>query len=534
MATPQLDNLPDRRVKPSVLRSFMGHKRAGSDGTALPATQVLIPPPSPPKASFDGPYRAPAFPSFPMNAGPLSELQQNQQDHAERSPNKLRSGRTITAPLDSPRSPERRDRSPEKRGFSTVSLKTLRSKDPAKLAKSKENEPRSPKKTRSAANLVGLLSLPKSSKSVAKLADQDVARLAKDQENRTPPSSVGSEMGPLPPIYAQFASQASTPLTPTAYPQEDFFGPQRPRNESDASLLEGIVLKQRPKSFQPPFVTKKKSNVGLKDETRGNNEEVQRSKPLAWATGAKNLHANPLDRLAGISSSKAEINIAKTTAPSIDPQDVDKHLEAMLDRRNIPENQRYKMRNLNNTIKMEFIRQDWAELQAKEVPGSSGGDSVAAIKSSKDSSREREGRPKHARGESWTLSRGKSKDRANSKKPKGEGTLGRHFRSRSTDSIASERPTSSASSSTTSLLAKVKGQLTPKDFVQYLGKVQKPELVEVGKLHKLRLLLRNETVAWAEEFIRHGGMKEVVGLLQRIMNVEWRYIILCSHVLVHG
>ena len=56
----------------------------------------------------------------------------------------------------------------------------------------------------------------------------------------------------------------------------------------------------------------------------------------------------------------------------------------------------------------------------------------------------------------------------------------------------------------------------------YLRRVTKPEVVEVGKLHKLRLLLRNETVSWTEEFIEFGGMKEIVELLYRIMGVEWR------------
>ena len=62
----------------------------------------------------------------------------------------------------------------------------------------------------------------------------------------------------------------------------------------------------------------------------------------------------------------------------------------------------------------------------------------------------------------------------------------------------------------------------PEDFISYLRKVQKPELVEVGRLHKLRQLLRNETVAWVDVFIDKGGMAEVVGLLYRIIAVEWR------------
>jgi hypothetical protein len=57
-----------------------------------------------------------------------------------------------------------------------------------------------------------------------------------------------------------------------------------------------------------------------------------------------------------------------------------------------------------------------------------------------------------------------------------------------------------------------------------MREVQKPALVEVGKLHKLRLLLRNETVGWVDAFISDGGMHEVVQLLYRIMKVEWRLV----------
>lgn len=64
----------------------------------------------------------------------------------------------------------------------------------------------------------------------------------------------------------------------------------------------------------------------------------------------------------------------------------------------------------------------------------------------------------------------------------------------------------------------------PQDFVKYLQKVQRPQEVEVGRLHKLRLVLRNERVAWVDSFITMGGMMEVVGLLRRIMKVEWRCV----------
>jgi hypothetical protein len=62
----------------------------------------------------------------------------------------------------------------------------------------------------------------------------------------------------------------------------------------------------------------------------------------------------------------------------------------------------------------------------------------------------------------------------------------------------------------------------PDEFIKYLKKTTKPHDVEVGKLHKLRLLLRNETVDWVDTFILDGGMTELVALLHRIMEIEWR------------
>jgi len=60
------------------------------------------------------------------------------------------------------------------------------------------------------------------------------------------------------------------------------------------------------------------------------------------------------------------------------------------------------------------------------------------------------------------------------------------------------------------------------EFIAYLKKTTRPQDVEVGKLHKLRLLIRNETVDWVDNFIQDGGMTELVALLHRIMVIEWR------------
>jgi hypothetical protein len=84
--------------------------------------------------------------------------------------------------------------------------------------------------------------------------------------------------------------------------------------------------------------------------------------------------------------------------------------------------------------------------------------------------------------------------------------------------------TSLAKSTSASFLSKLQKPAAPEEYVSYLRKVQDPKEVEVGKLHKLRLLLRNETVQWVVTFITLGGMAEIVGLLHRIIEVEWRYV----------
>lgn len=65
-------------------------------------------------------------------------------------------------------------------------------------------------------------------------------------------------------------------------------------------------------------------------------------------------------------------------------------------------------------------------------------------------------------------------------------------------------------------------QQTPDEFVAYLKTETKPEKLEVGKIHKLRLLLRNETVAWVDSFVSQGGMTVLVDIIRRIIKVEWR------------
>lgn len=501
-----------QRSKSSVLRSFIGHRKNNSDGAVLQPAALI--PTTPhvvgPELSLD--IGMPGFTRQQPRA--LGELQQNQQDQGSRSPKKYRGeGR----------------QSPTKSTFGTISLKSLAVKESEKTTKSRDPSPSKPKKAKSSTNLAGLLLRPKSSKNVNKLADEEAVRAAKDKENRTPPSSIGTDYAPPPPIFAQFTSQL--PPSPTVDVSDPFTAHSSNYTASPGGNFhdDGIVMKQRPKSFHPSY-TPKQGGVAHSTESRGRTgnpkhaEEEKAQKRRTWGKGTTaTTRPGLLGAFPGLGS-RTKSATSTTSEPLIDPKDIDKHLEAMLDRRNIPENQRYKMRNLNDTIKMEFIRQDWAETQTAKPdrPGTDGSDTSMEVKNNVATPDLAGTKRKKHRSMTFTKGGSGKSPASPTKKSKPEGTLGRHFRNKSTDSVVSDRPLSSGSLTTTGIFSKVKGQQGPADFVTYLRKVQKPEIVEVGKLHKLRILLRNETVTWTEDFIRQGGMKEIVDLLHRILKVEWR------------
>ena len=508
-------NTHHQRTKSSVLRSLMGHRRDNSDGSAVPSSG-LIPTTGAQLSSQGLPIETPPgyhhlAPKLSLQA--LGELQQNRQDQNPRSPE--RSQEQSQAPT-----------SPQKGTFATMSLKTLALKDSSKPSKGKESTSATkPKKAKSATNLSALLSRPKSIKNLKQLMSDDDARSTKDKENRTPPSSVANEHAPPTPIYAQFASQnfgfpGSSQLT-----RGDPFGKHV---EGAAGRPVGLSAgegfgKPRPKSFQL-YGTGTEIRLGSDDAKDGrfkNGADDGARKRMTWGKGGTSSRPSAKSVFHGFGG-RSKSSTSVKSEPFIDPKDIDRHLEAMLDRRNIPENQRYKMRSLSDTIKMEFIRQDWAEAQAKlERPTAD--ESVLSTDGSASGGPDKESSKKHTRGLSLTIGKGNNKTPSSPKKQKTDSSLGRHFRSKSTESVASEHVSPSGETvSNGGIFAKVKGHQRPADFVSYLRKVQKPELVEVGKLHKLRLLLRNETVAWTEEFIKQGGMEEIVGLLHRIMSVEWR------------
>lgn len=194
------------------------------------------------------------------------------------------------------------------------------------------------------------------------------------------------------------------------------------------------------------------------------------------------------------------------------------------------------MRSLKTSVKADFIKSHKAEIEAsssKNVsPESTGArskpstpteeemnaddkrelESYVQAESQKAKTSVKRNRP---RTRTFTFSKGTSSP---SKRAKSDNSND----AKSSNIPKSPSSTSLGKSTNSSVFGKTPKPTVPEEFVSYLRMVQRPEKVEVGKLHKLRLLLRNETVSWVDGFIRLGGMAEIVDLLHRIMQVEWR------------
>lgn len=502
-----------QRAKSSVLKNFV-HRRQPSRGEALvpePQSVAIEQLPESSRTNMGAVLRPPPF------GVPLGERRENQQEPPPR----------LSRPSGEQQQQQGRDYYARGRSLSPTKVSSnpfhrSSSKDASKASsKGRETSPSKPKKTKSGTNLAGLLSRPKSLKNIYKFASEEESKMVKDKENRTPDGTMDAGVT-TPPIYAQFTSDAS--VRKQLQRQSVEIGVRNTSSQEIQGSLRPAV-KARPKSFQvtPSTPQPNSSSWAAKPDALSGGRRND-SNPLAG--GAKSQRSKVFGMLTGKghSRSKSVTSSPTTTEPAeplLDPGRIDELLEAMLDRRNIPENQRYKMRNLNDTIKMEFIRQDWAETRAAQgsTENLAGKEDSGAVATGSDNESEK---PKRSRGKSFTFSRDKKEGNSPTKKSSREGTLGRHFRSKSTESVVSEDPASASSAPNTNIFSKIKLQQGPGDYVNYMRKVQKPELVEVGKIHKLRLLLRNETVAWIEEFMQKGGMKEIIGLLHRIMDVEWR------------
>lgn len=278
-----------------------------------------------------------------------------------------------------------------------------------------------------------------------------------------------------------------------------------------------------------------RASSGENDSTRndsassktGASDRSRKASALESSTPTPAREESNPKRLSRVQAAISAFNAKERDADvhrHLNSKDLESEFEKLLDARNIPHNMRDKMRSLDTNIKADFIQKDRTENGTPHSAGTS--DSRRGRgKESKDDRRsdDRKSSRSRSRSRGFTFGRGSSSP---SKKARPES--GTYSRPRSVDlsQPVGVYTALSAAGSTASLheAAAVDTAADPSDFVHYLREIQKPEMVEVGKIHKLRLLLRNETVAWVDGFIAEGGMDEIVQLIYRIMKMEWRYV----------
>ena len=466
--------------------------------------------------------------------------------------------------------------------------------------KSRKEDDRLMKKSKSSTSLTALLSRPRSSKSKKK---EDMHPIS-NQENQRPPAM--TEIAP-PPIWAQFATQAvSIPGAPVKVPLNDHItvteefkrytpqacSPSKQRGFERPTLHGRSDTKPRPKSeCIIPRHTKESFTETLSDlRNCARTEEQMKRKGILQQNNVGHGNAMPAtlsdqgyckeqreskvdnpavrDPTASKRGSRVMAAIAAFNGKSKelpkqpledvnnteqDPQAIESAFEILLvsieidglrlwltfnqDARNVPQNTRDKMRSLDTNIKADFINKDrFGSGSASSTEGlslqhsrpntgkGSNPDNGATQTMDGEAADETtvEG-PRKARPRSRTFTWSKG-DQSPSKKHKTERPAS-HLRNKSgglTPSGSLTSMTSAGAAQGSTFLSKSNRPSVPEDYLMYLKKVREPEKVEVGKVHKLRQLLRNETVGWVHAFITQGGLTELVELLYRIIKVEWR------------
>ncbi|KAJ9306862.1 hypothetical protein DTO217A2_3643 [Paecilomyces variotii] len=532
-------------ARSSVFRSIIPsrtHKRSPSDGEV----------PMSGRSSNSDPFATPLLPADHPHAFPAP------RPLTERAHNRDTAGKPQqTAGAD-------QKKPLHKKTKSVVSLKSFVRDKAAKEAKSAPGENQdpqehTPKKAKSTASFSVILK-----RSYRGRKDESSKQL-RDKENQSPrtpvesPSSITSPLwdyfGPAQPCSDQardgYMPQKSRTLdeevslyTPKCYSPSkqrnfyDFHQPTlaKPRPKSECITSNAWKVREMLGSVQRTPSGKSIKGAGLeKVRSAVSGSSRQSSVSDAPPNGDRGRDVNPKRAsrvMAAISAFNAKDKEAEVQrkVEQVDPNDIDieSEFEKLLDSRNIPQNMRDKMRSLDRHIKADFIQKDKTE----------SGSSFNSYSSSSATDSGRQGRKKDAStagshsdcdpkgSRSRSRSRTFTWSKSGSSPSKKRSEIGTFYKR--PKSVDLSKPGSfkllTPSSSTTSLSATARQDTVadPSDFVHYLREVQKPEIVEVGRLHKLRLLLRNETVCWVDTFISEGGMDEVVQLLYRIMKVEWR------------
>ncbi|GES61759.1 GTPase binding protein Rid1 [Aspergillus terreus] len=530
--------------KPSVFKAFLSssktHRRNLSTDDAVSS-----------KASHK---------SQPSESSSISPIDQayatlNQQPLAEIAPNR-------DGPYPAPT--QQKKGGLHKKTKSAVSLKSLRNymerkeqkpEEPAQES-AQESADMKPKKAKSANSLSAIL------KRSQRGRKGDGSKDGRDKENRSPTDLVDNMPSPLwgPYTPEPFSDQQATPYSHNRRRtlQEEVslytpkgYGPAQQRNFCDydqPSLTNRAAAKPRPKSdifsgnrkvkeFFGPLQNISLERLSIVDQpdtssskTRGRPRGLSKPEPCPQPEQRQEESPKRVSRVqAAISAFNAKEREAELQK-KLNSKDLESEFEKLLDARNIPHNMRDKMRSLDTNIKADFIQKDRAEstpLSAGPNATTFANDSTGRRgrrKDQKDEQQSQDGKGSRSRSRSrgFTFSK-----RTSSPTKKQRPEIGMSYRRPKSADLSQPAGLSkilTPATSTTSLSATACRDTAadPSDFVHYLREIQKPEMIEIGKMHKLRILLRNETVSWVDTFIADGGMDEIVQLIYRIMKVEWR------------
>lgn len=440
-----------------------------------------------------------------------------------------------------------------RRSASFKSLLPLKdtSRSPVKSTRKKaeKSDEKPLQKSKSSSSLSALFSRPRSSKGT-----KAEAHTQKEKENLTPPRT--ADIDQPPPIWAQFATSSAdiisdtqkVPLNDSGDREEEIarysskkYSPSKPGNFHDngqSVSASRVFSRPRPKSeclttglsssnLSETLSGLRRSGRDTRDLKFEQEEPIPSSniKPGIQIAGRRsqvvaNKSGSSVSEISLLFDKKANASakesMKRPASSPLDSEAIEGAFETLLETRNVPLATRDKMRSLDTKIKSDFIRQNEAISSS-----SANGDTPKANKQAFDGIGEQRPAesPKKSRPRSltFTLSKG---DQSPAKRQRS----GSH-QSKSGDFPPSASPKSSISTNpkhSISLFSKTDKFALPEQIIAYLHKVRALQSVEVGKVQKLRQLLRNETVGWVETFVAQGGMTEVVDLLYRIVAVEWR------------
>ncbi|KAH4175623.1 hypothetical protein HBI81_001930 [Parastagonospora nodorum] len=581
MATPEAGN---RRSKPStVLKAFVNktHKRTISDGMELKKNQAFNAPYTP-VSNFQAPLLPPDHPHSQLRAGTRTEniplnppSPQKSQDAKQSRPKSLHKKTLSSVSL---RSLAKKEEKPKDK----KSMDVRRPREEEAMGE----KPKKTKSSTNLAAMFGKGRSKERSQSPAKQPRDKENTTPPNSANASEPPRppIWAEFSSTP--LQEVTTTSRVPLNDHRRSVEDEialytpqqYSPTKQRNFFDygqPSLQQKPAAKERPKSMVVPkststglletFTRKKSGDRVPLSDTKGNEGRSRDPSPSKHSavrppmgrsstdTSRKDEKARPAPQPAPAAKKPNRVMAAvaafngksrQMEAPSsptkLDPQTVDAEFEEVLESRNIPTHQRAQMRTLKLEVKADFVR-----MHKLDTP------SASRTASAHSSIGESDGRPTQKPGHTRS---NKSRDEAMEEetvtsptdKPgssKRERPRSRTFTFSRSDSPtkkqkpdANERKTSSkavnipkspstrslASTSSDRSVSNGVKSVKADEFIKYLKKTPKPGNVEVGKLHKLRLLLRNETVDWVDNFILEGGMTELVALLHRIMEIEWR------------